>query len=564
MPPSRRSFLPRGLDVSDWSRVRPLYEDLLARPLGSDAALRRWLEDWSDLNDVLTEENARRMIRSRRDRTDARAEKAFLAFVSGTLAESRPLDFRLKKRLLASPRRRALGRDWRTFLAALRGEIRAFRPENVALGVREQRLIGAYERLIGRMQVSVGGRRMTLDRAAALLSGRDAARRREAWLAIARRRLRDAPRIDRLLDRLVRLRARMARNAGLGEAGYARLNALTRRKLDYGEAESARFARAVEKTFVPAMRRLQAERRRALGTPTLKPWDLLASPPGEPELRPYRRDRELVAGAARIFRRLDPGLSALFESVRRARNLDLSSRPGKGPGGFQYYLPVSKTPFIFMNGAGRHRDLVTFLHESGHAFHSLSNRGRRLGFTRAPGLEFCEVASMSMELLASRFLEEFYPPEAARSARRRDLEKAVELLPWVCAIDRFQRWLYARPRASAAARTRAWTALMDRFGGIEDWSDLPAARARRWQQQLHVFSLPLYYLEYGIAQAGALQVWRASRRSPARALRRYRRALALGGTRSLPELFRAAGGRFGMDERTLRPLLAEIGAARRG
>ncbi len=554
------AFVPKELDLADWVRVRPLYEDLLERPLDSPAAFRRWLADWSALDDALSEESGRRLIRSRQDRTDAHAEEAYMAFVSGTGAKSSEYDFRLKKRLLASPRVRSLGPDWRPFLAGLRAEVRAFRPENVPLGVQETRLVNAYEAAIGRMSARVRGKSLTLAQAGVLLAGRDAALREEAWRAIEARRLKDAARIDRLMDRLVRLRSKMARNAGLGAAGYARLNALARRKLDYGPRDSERFAAAVEKLFVPEMRRIQEERRRALGTPRLNPWDLSAPLPGAPELKPYRREKDLVAGVSRIFKRLDKALSAQFESIRRAQGLDLASRPGKGPGGFHYYLPVSKTSFIFMNGAGLHRDLITLLHESGHAFHSLSNRGKELSFTRLPGIEFREVASMSMELLGSRYLDEFYSPADARRARREHLEKIVGLFPWVAAVDRFQHWLYAHPRHTARARAAAWESLMSRFGGREDWSDLPRARGRSWQRQQHPFSFPFYYLEYGIAQIGALQVWRDSRRGYARALRAYRRALSLGGSRPLSALLRAAGGRFGMDEGALRPLLAEIKA----
>jgi oligoendopeptidase F len=554
-----RRFLPRGLDLADWARVRPLFEDLLARPLDSDAAFRRWLADWSALDDALTEEGGRRRIRTRQDRRDARADKAHMAFVSGTGAKCQEYEFRLQKRLLASPRVRRLGPEWRPFLDGVRAEVRAFRPENVALGVQETRLVGAYEAVIGRMQVRVRGKSMTMARAGVLLTGPDAALREAAWRAIEARRLKAAARIDGLMDRLVRLRSRMAANAGLGAAGYARLNALSRRKLDYGPKDSERFAAAVERLFVPEMRRVQDARRRALGTATLKPWDLAAPLPGAKTLRPYAREAELAGGVSRIFKRLDKTLSGHYEGIRRGKGLDLASRPGKGPGGFHMYLPVTRNSFIFMNGAGLHRDLITLLHESGHAFHSLSNKAHQPCFTRMPGIEFREVASMSMELLGSRYLDEFYSPADARVARRQHLEKVVGLFPWVCAIDRFQHWLYAHPRHTARRRAAEWERLMRRFGGIEDLSPLPRrARGRGWQRQQHPFSFPFYYLEYGIAQTGALQVWRNSRRSFARALRDYRRALSLGGRRDLAGLFRAAGGRFGMDEKTLRPLLAEL------
>jgi oligoendopeptidase F len=306
---------------------------------------------------------------------------------------------------------------------------------------------------------------------------------------------------------------------------------------------------------MPLVRELQAQRRQQLRLPALRPWDLAADPLNRPPLRPFDKVEQMVARTQRIFDRLDPALAEGFKTLREKNLLDLANRKGKAPGGYQSTLSEARLPFVFMNAVGLQRDVETLLHEGGHAFHALAVRGEDLFAYRHPPIEFCEVASMSMELLGCEFLEEFYETADARRARRTHLEAIVALFPWIATVDAFQHWVYTQPSHTREERGRAWLQLMDRFGGDVDWSGHESARAHLWHRQLHLFLHPFYYIEYGIAQLGALQVWANSHRGKASALNAYRHALALGGSRPLPELFAAAGCRFAFDRATVAPLV---------
>ena len=306
---------------------------------------------------------------------------------------------------------------------------------------------------------------------------------------------------------------------------------------------------------MPALLDLQAERRRRLTLARLRPWDLAVDPLNRPPLRPFEQVESLVSNTNRIFDRLDGELAGGFKTLHDLRLLDLANRKGKAPGGYQSTLAEARLPFIFMNAVGVQRDVETILHEAGHAFHALATRDEDLHAYRHAPFEFCEVASMTMELLGNQFLETFYSPPDARRARRDHLEGILEVFPWIATVDAFQHWLYTHPGHSPPDRTAAWLGLMNRFGGEVDWSGCERARAHLWHRQLHIFLHPFYYVEYGIAQLGALQIWANAKRDPARALADYKRALALGGSRPLPELFSTAGCRFDFSGETVKPLI---------
>ena len=306
---------------------------------------------------------------------------------------------------------------------------------------------------------------------------------------------------------------------------------------------------------MPVLRALQQERRDRLGLATLRPWDLSVDPLNRPPLRPFNEVEKMVSGSQQIFDQLDGRLAEGFATMVRLKLLDLANRKGKAPGGYQSTLAETRLPFIFMNAVGLQRDLETMLHEAGHAFHTLAAKEENLYAYRSAPIEFCEVASMSMELLGNEFLEVFYAPTEANRARRTHLEGIMSIFPWIATVDAFQHWIYSHPGHTRAERTAAWLALMDRFGGTVDWSGFEDARANLWHRQLHIFLHPFYYVEYGIAQLGALQVWANSKRDKAKALADYQAGLALGGSRPLPELFAAAGCQFEFSRKTVKPLV---------
>jgi oligoendopeptidase F len=316
-------------------------------------------------------------------------------------------------------------------------------------------------------------------------------------------------------------------------------------RFDYSPEDCIAFHDAIDATCMPIVRKLAMERQESLGVDTLRPWDLAVDPHGHPPLKPFETADELIEKTSKLFHRMDASLGEMFDSMQDGGfSLDLASRKGKAPGGYQASRDRQRKPFIFMNAAGLPRDLDTMVHEAGHAFHYMLCRHDDLLWHRSAPLEFAEVASMSMESLAYPFLDEFYSPEETRRAIRKHLEGIVSVLPWVATIDAFQHWIYLNPDHSRQERTTHWLALEERFGGGVDWSGLDAEHEAMWHRQLHPFEVPFYYIEYGIAQLGALQMWLQYRNDPQAAMAAYKEGLSLGASKPLPKLFETAGLKF--------------------
>jgi len=560
MPAYRpRRFVPVKVDLGEWAQIAPLFDRLEteAPQCKTQPDLERWLVDWSELSAALDEESSRRYIAMTCHTANAEAEKAYLHFVEQVEPQLKPRQFKLAETYLAHPCRPHLPKArYEVFDRDTRVHVELFRPQNVPLETEESRLGQQYQKLSGSLTVQFRGEEKTLVQMARYLEEPDRAVRQEAWELVANRRLQEAEKFEEFFDRLVKLREQIAANAGF--ANYLQYAFKARYRFDYTAEDCRRFHDAIEQEVMPVLRELQAQRRQQLKVPALRPWDLAVDPLNRPPLRPFETVEQMVSKTQKIFDHLDSALSGEFRTMQDLRLLDLANRKGKAPGGYQSTLNEARLPFIFMNAVGLQRDVETILHEAGHAFHALATRDEDLYPYRHAPIEFCEVASMSMELLGNEFLEEFYTPAEANRARRKHLEGIVEIFPWIATVDAFQHWIYSHPGHSRAERTAAWLGLMDRFGGDVDWSGCREPRANLWHRQLHIFLHPFYYVEYGIAQLGALQVWANSKREKAQALNAYRRALALGGSRPLPELFAAAGCPFDFGVKTVKPLLGMV------
>jgi oligoendopeptidase F len=434
--------------------------------------------------------------------------------------------------------------------------VELFRAENVPLETEDAKLSQQYQKLSGSLTVQFKGEERTLVQMARHLEEPDRELRKDAWELVANRRLQEVGRFEEIFDQMLDLRQRVARNAGY--SNYVDYAFRARGRFDYTPADCERFHDAIEREIMPVLRELQAERRDFLGFPTLRPWDLAVDPCNRPALRPFEQVPEMLANTQKIFSRLDGSLAGGFQQMQELRLLDLANHKGKAPGGYQTSLSEARLPFIFMNAVGVQRDVETLLHEAGHAFHALATRDEDIYAYRTAPIEFCEVASMSMELLGNEFIDTFYEPPEARRARRDHLEGIVKIFPWIATIDAFQHWLYSHPGHTRTERRAAWEKLMARFAGSVDWSGYEEALGHLWHRQQHVFTSPFYYVEYGIAQLGALQVWANSKRNQTRAISDYKHALSLGGSRPLPELFAAAGCRFDFSSATMRPLVALV------
>ncbi len=554
-----RSFVPAQVNFSDWSQLQPLFERL-AKDLGdctTPAELERWLLNWGELAAAIDEESSRRYIAMTCHTDDETAKASYLQFVEEIEPKLKPQDFALSKAYLAHPCRPGLPSErYRVYNRDTAVEVELFRAENVPLETEETKLGQQYQEISGAMTVQFQGEERTLPQMARFLEEPDRALRQQAWELTARRRLQEVPRFEDIFGQLVALRERIAGNAGF--PNYRDFAFRRKRRFDYTPDDCRMFHAAVESEVMPIVREIQQSRRRQLGVDALRPWDAEVDPLNRPPLRPFKDVNDLVGRSQEIFDRLDPELGANFQQMQQRRLLDLENRKGKAPGGYQSTLNEARLPFIFMNAVGLQRDVETMLHEAGHAFHALATREEDVYPYRHAPIEFCEVASMSMELLGNEHLDRFYAPEEVKRARRVHLEGIVKFFPWMATVDAFQHWVYAHPGHTPAERTAAWVDLMNRFGGLTDWSGYEDVRANLWHRQLHIFLYPFYYVEYGIAQLGALQVWANSRRDQAGALANYRRALALGGSRPLPELFQSAGCCFAFDAKTIRPLMELI------
>jgi oligoendopeptidase F len=558
---SPRRFVPINADLGKWDEIEPLFNLLEERvtKVVSASELERWLLDWGELSAALDEESSKRYIAMTCHTDNSEAERAYLEFIEKIEPSLKPRQFKLEQLYLSHPFRPQLPRArYEVLDKHTQVHVELFRDENVPLETEEAKLSQQYQKLSGSLTVQFRGEEKTLVQMGRYLEEPDRSLREEAWTVVARRRLQEAEKFEDIFDQLVKLREQIARNASFNN--YRDYAFRARARFDYGPDDCYKFHDAIEEEIMPLFRELQRERRELLGLDSLRPWDLAVDPRNLPPLRPFEQVETMLERTQQIFDKLDPDLSKGFRLMGDLKLLDLSNRKGKAPGGYQSTLSESRLPFIFMNAVGVQRDVETILHEAGHAFHALATRHEDLYPYRHAPIEFCEVASMSMELLGNEFIDCFYDPADSIRARRDHLEGIIEIFPWIATIDAFQHWIYTHPGHSRADRTSAWLDLMDRFAGDVDWSGFEDIRANLWHRQLHVFLHPFYYIEYGIAQLGALQVWANSRRDRSASLREYQKALALGGARPLPELFAAAGCRFEFSAETVKPLVELIRA----
>jgi oligoendopeptidase F len=538
-----------------WPQIEPYFRDLNARPL-DPATVTVFLTDWTRLSERLDEIHQRLFIATTLNTADHEAEQQFNTFLDEVYPAVQEAEQQLKEKLLASGLEPA---GFELPLRRMRAEAALFRPENLPLFTEEQKLATQYDKIVGAQTVEWAGEELTLPQLQPVYQNPERAVRERAWRLAAQRWLADRAAINELWQKFLKLRQQMAVNAGLSDFRAFRWQKLHR--FDYTPADCFQFHQAIEAEVVPVASRIYEKRRQRLGVETLRPWDLEVDPLGRSPLRPYRAAADLPAKGAALFQQLDPHLGAYFETMRGENLLDLENRKNKAPGGYCDALTAAKRPFIFMNAVGLHDDVQTLLHEAGHAFHVFESSALPYYQQLYVGEEFGEVASMAMEYLGGPYLAapgSFYTQTEAARARIEHLEGAILFWPYMAVVDAFQHWVYENPQLSAdPARCDArWAALWQRFMPGVDWSGLEEEMMTGWQRKPHIHQIPFYYVEYGLAQLGAVQVWRNSLADPAGAVAAYRRALALGGTASLPQLYATAGAKFAFDGPTLRAAVA--------
>jgi oligoendopeptidase F len=540
-----------------WEQIAVFYQELNDRALDA-ASLESWLADWTHLDDRISETFTRLYLAMARDTMDEAAEKRFNEYLESVYPAAQTADQALKNKLLAS------GLEPPGFdipLRNIQGEVELYKEENLPLLVEERKLSAEFDKISGAQTVIWEGDELTVEQLKPIYQDVDRAARERAWRMEMDRRLEDRETLNKLWGRFLNLRGQLAANAGLPDYRAYRWQEMQR--FDYTPEDSLKFHEAIEHVVVPAAARVYARHRDLLGLQTLRPWDVDVDPLGRPPLQPYKKASELESKAASIFRQLDPQLAGYFDTMRRESLLDLDNRKGKAPGGFCTDLAVEKRPYIFMNAVGVQNDVRTILHEAGHAFHVFETEHLPYHQQVQVGMEMAEVASMAMELLTSPYLAvegSFYNEAQAARARIEQLEEVLLFWPYMAVVDAFQHWAYTHPEAALmpANCDEAWSGLWDRFMVGIDFSGYEAEKATGWHRKLHIFQYPLYYIEYGLARLGAVQIWRNSLLDPQGALMSYRQALRLGGTASLPELYEAAGAKLAFDEFTLGEAVALI------
>jgi oligoendopeptidase F len=548
LPPSPSAFA-----KASWADIAPYFDELAGRPL-EPTTTEEWLRDWSRLEELVTEAAARAMIAYTVDTSDRDKEADHLRFSTEILPQMEERSVDLARRLVqtgySTP---ALT----TTLARFRTQIEIFRDENVPIFAELEEHSTRYQRITGSMTVLWEGVERPLPQLQPFLKSPDREVRERAFRAASQPYIDQRDEMAGLFDRMYELRSRAARNAGF--ANFRDYIFPAKFRFDYTPADCERFHEAIELAVAPAVERVLEARRKRLKLDVLRPWDLAVDPYREKPLRPFSDAGELVGKARRVFDQVDPSLGREFQTMIDEGLLDLESRKGKAPGGYCETLHFHGRPFIFMNAVGLVDDVMTLLHEAGHAFHAFASHPLPLIWQRHPGSEAAELASMSMEFLAAPYLNQpagYFKSDEARSAWLEHLEDVLLSLVHIASVDAFQTWIYTSGQGGDAdARDQAWLRLRRRFERGVDWSGLDQERVARWYRQLHIFMYPFYYIEYGIAQLGALQVWRNSLENPRRAVAQYRDALSLGAVRPLPEIYRTAGARLTFDLDAIRELV---------
>ncbi len=554
---AKRTFLPKDLKVESFSSVEKYFIDIEKREIASAGDLKKWLNDRSELESMLSEELGWRYIKTNCNTQDKEASKAFEFFINEISPKIAPFTNRLNLKINNSPFAAQLN-DHRfdNYLKGIKNDIKIFREENIPLIAKEESDEQKYGEVVAEMSVEYNGKTLTLPQAANLLKNPDRKLREEIYHKIATRRLKDKDKLNELFSSLLETRTSIANNAGYKNYRDYKFDELHR--FDYTKEDCFRFHEAVVKVVVPVIEMIDSERKSAMKLDAYKPWDTEVDQTGKPDLKPFADSKQLIDKSIACFAEVNPFLGECMSTLHTMRHLDLESRVGKAPGGFNYPLYETGVPFIFMNATSSLRDLVTMMHEGGHAVHSILNHELDfVNFKELPS-EVAEVASMSMELISMEHWGLFFEnKEDLKRAKREQLEDVIGGLPWIACIDKYQHWLYEYPQQTVAERTDAWMNCHKQFGSkVIDWKGEEKARENLWQKQLHIYEVPFYYIEYGFAQLGAIAIWRNYRKDPEKTLQQYLNALKLGHTTSIPKFYETAGVKFDFSENNVAELIS--------
>ena len=549
-------YLPKDFVLTDWASLEPYFKELSDRPIEDALGLEKWLKDLSELEAFISEDACWRQIKMTCDTTDKSLEEAFNFFCMEIQPKMQPYADALNKKLMACPFTQSLDKDtYFTYLRAVQKSIDLFRTENIAIQAELSVMQQQYGAIAGKMTITHEGQEYTLQQAAQFLESEDRNIRESVYRKIQERRLEDKTAMHDLFSSLIQKRHQVAVNAGF--ENYRDYKFVELGRFDYTKEDCYQFHEAVKLHVLPLIDKIYARKKQKLGLEVLKPWDTEAEPAGTKPLRPFTDGKDLYEKSVACFEQLHPFFADCLKKMNALKHFDLESRKGKAPGGYNCPLAESGAPFIFMNAAGQMSDVTTMVHEGGHAIHSFLSHHLSLSAFKEYPMEIAEVASMSMELFSMDHWQSFFDNEAdLNRAKEHQLERTITIFPWIAIIDKFQHWVYEHPAHTIEERTQTWTSILKEFStGSIDYTGLDEFRAIGWQRQLHLFEVPFYYIEYGIAQLGAIGMWMQYQQNPSAALENYMNALALGGTKTLPELYQTAGIEFNFSPNYVKNLM---------
>lgn len=551
-----RTFLPKDFTVTNWENLEPFFKELLERPIESKTNLEQWLKDMSELEAVVSEDACWRQIKMTCDTTDKNLEEAFTYFCMEIQPKLQPYADALNKKFVLSPFTKELDeQQFFTYLRSVKKSIDLFREANIPIQAELSVMQQQYGVIAGKMTIEVNEQQYTLQQASKFLENEDRGLREEVYKKIQERRLQDKNAMNNLYTELIAKRHEIAINAGF--ANYRDYKFVELGRFDYSKEDCYNFHEAVKQHVLPLIEKIYEKKKQKLGLATLKPWDTEAEPAGIQPLKPFTNGTELYEKSVACFEKLHPFFADCLRKMNELKHFDLESRIGKAPGGYNCPLAESGAPFIFMNAAGSMSDVTTMVHEGGHAVHSFLSHNLELSAFKEYPMEIAEVASMAMELFSMNHWESFFDSEEELSrAKEHQLERTITIFPWIAIIDKFQHWVYENPTHTVEKRTEKWMEILQEFStNAIDFTGLETYRAIGWQRQLHLFEVPFYYIEYGIAQLGAIGLWMQYKQNPQQAIENYIKALSLGGTKTLPELYAAAGLKFDLSPAHIKTLM---------
>ncbi len=544
-----RQFLPQEITIDSWAKIETYYKDLEKRSINSIEELKKWLLDRSELEAVLSEDMGWRYIKMTCDTTNEELTKSFTFFVEEIEPNIAPYSNELNKKLVASPYLSQLDeKSYHIYIRGVKKALEIYREENIPLQTKLSTESQKYGAITGAMTIEWKGEKITMQKAASYLKDVDRNVREQIFNLIQKRREEDKDKLNDLFTELVKLRHQVALNAGFKNYRDYKFAELGR--FDYTVEDCFSFHQSIAKEILPLAEKSSMERKKALNLETLRPWDMDVDVEGKPALHPFDTSEELINKSIECFNTIRPLYSRVLNIMKSMGHLDLESRIGKAPGGYNYPLYEIGVPFIFMNSVGAHRDLVTMVHEGGHAIHSFVTRDLEITDFKSFPSEVAELASMSMELISMEHWGVFFKnADDLKRAKKEQLQDALKTLLWIAAVDKFQHWIYENPTHSVDERMKGWENVINQFNSkVVDWTGIENVKSRSWQNQLHIFEVPFYYIEYGMAQLGAIAVWRNYKRNPEKALDDYEAALRLGYTKSIPEIYKTAGIEFNFSQ----------------